>query len=743
MTFAFPLPWWAAAVAAATVCALAWMAYRRPLIPLPIAVRGTLITLRAISLGALVVLLCRPVVERPPTSAVGTVVPIVIDTSRSMGIADADGDTRLARARRVAEQSVLPALTGRFSTEVFATGESVAVAAIDALAASGRKSDLADALSSVRERYRGRPIAGIVLISDGGDTSPREVETGMIDVPVFTIGVGAPDGIKDRELLSITADDPRIDQASVDLRVSAVSHQFGRAPFVIRLTANGRLVESRTVTPEADGAPIETVFTAFPDTQTATVYAATITAGDDEAVVENNEDRVVVSPPARRRRVLAISGAPGYEHTFLVRALAQDPALEVDAVVRQGQGEAGQDTFLIQAPADRAAVLNRGFPATRAALYAYDAVILANMDADRLSRADLELLAGFVGERGGGLLVMGGRTLAARGLAGTPVDAALPVELGDRSTPAPSVDVDRGTPAHTVILLSDGRQHPVMRIGPSIDDSSNDDLAARWAALPALASSAPLGGARPGASVLAVTMTPSGAVYPLIATQRFGRGRSMIFGGEASWRWRMQRPAEDRAYEFFWRQSLRWLAAPAPDRVTITTGNRVVPGDTLGIAVDVRNEEFVPQANATVEATLLGPGGTASTIALRPEGTTPGRFVAAQRMDVEGIHRLRVEATLATARLGAADQWISVGGVTREFADPRLNERVLSRLAEGTGGRYARAGDASSLVDAIQALSPRTAQPEWQDLWHHPLVILLMAALLSAEWMLRRRWGLR
>jgi hypothetical protein len=127
-----------------------------------------------------------------------------------------------------------------------------------------------------------------------------------------------------------------------------------------------------------------------------------------------------------------------------------------------------------------------------------------------------------------------------------------------------------------------------------------DEMARRWAALPPLAAIAPLGGPRPGASVLAVTSAPGGAVYPLIAVQRYGRGRSMIFAGEASWRWRMLQPATDQSYEYFWRGAMRWLGANAPDQVSVDVPAAAEPGDAVDISVDVRDRAFAAVSDAAV-----------------------------------------------------------------------------------------------------------------------------------------------
>ena len=157
----------------------------------------------------------------------------------------------------------------------------------------------------------------------------------------------------DREVLGISAGDPRLDHASVDLHVSAVSTGFGRTPFTLRVLANGQLLDTRRIVPAADGSPIDEVFTVSPDPLNPTVYTAEIARDENEAVVENNTRSVLVSPAGRKRRLLIVEGAPGYEHSFLTRAWTADPGLEVDSVTRKGKNADGQDTFFVQAGAGR------------------------------------------------------------------------------------------------------------------------------------------------------------------------------------------------------------------------------------------------------------------------------------------------------------------------------------------------------------------------------------------------------
>jgi uncharacterized membrane protein len=765
MHFAYHLPWWLGAIVAGAIAAAAFLQYRRPLAPLTWTQRGVLALLRVLVLGGLVALLFRPIALLPPSGPRDAVVPVLVDVSRSMRVADRGDETRMARASRLLNNDLLPALRLHFMTEVYGFGEGLAPLAEDRPrmlhpSAEARRSDLTGALAAIRERYRGQRVAGIVVLSDGGDTGsgaaagdsgrrepPGSGQDGTGGPAVFTIGIGSPNGLIDREVVSITAGDPRLDQASVDLHVTCVSSGFGRAPFPLRVLANGRLLETRRVVPPADGSPIDETFTVSPDPLTPTVYTAQIPADESEMVTENNARSVLVSPAGRKRRLLIIEGAPGFEHSFMTRALSADTGLEIDVVTRKGRNVENQDTFFVQAPAARSAGLTAGFPATRELLYSYDALVIANVEGESFPRAQLQSAADFVSERGGGLLVLGGRTFAQRGLSGTPLEEALPVELNDRRGGLVRTLLEvADLPAHNkVVVTREGEAHPIMRLG------ALEETRRRWAALPALAASAPLGTPRPGASILALTTAPGGGVYPVVAVQRYGHGRSMVFAGEASWRWRMLVPSTDRTYDFFWRQAVRWLASDAPDPVAITLPEAPEPDDSVAIAVDARDSAFMPVRDAAVEATVTAPGGEATPLKLR-RTESPGRLVATLSPRQPGLYRFRAQARRGAVPpgssgsgepLGSAERWMYVGAGDREFADPRLNEPLLRRIARTSGGRYAHADDAARVPGWLQEVEPQNARAEQRDLWHEPWAFALIIALLSAEWVLRRLWGLR
>jgi hypothetical protein len=81
--------------------------------------------------------------------------------------------------------------------------------------------------------------------------------------------------------------------------------------------------------------------------------------------------------------------------------------------VRKGKNELGADTFYIQAARSRSVSLTSGIR-FRARHCSHDALVLANVEAHQLTRAQLESTRAFVAERGGGLRA-GARCFCDRG----------------------------------------------------------------------------------------------------------------------------------------------------------------------------------------------------------------------------------------------------------------------------------------------------------------------------------------
>jgi len=158
--------------------------------------------------------------------------------------------------------------------------------------------------------------------------------------------------------------------------------------------------------------------------------------------------------------------------------------------------------------------------------------------------------------------------------------------------------------------------------------------------------------------------------------------------------------------------------------------------------VDARDSAFAPVPDASTNATLTLPDGAPRTLTLR-RAAADGHFVADLRVDRPGLYRVHAGARRGNAPLGEADRAFYVGGADREFADPRLNEGFLRRAARASGGRYVRPADAGRIPGWLRTPVPQRPSPVPRDAWHTPWSFAAIVLLLSGEWILRRRWGLR
>ena len=654
MIFRHPLPPWALALAAAAILALAVLTYRRARASLPTSRVILLMALRVASLVALLVLWMHPVRVAPDPTA-GALVAILVDASRSMAVADgANGQTRFAEARARALDEIAPVLRPRFGVETFAFGGRLQP--LDAVTQPGdTASSVTAALDAVRARTAGRTLAGVVIVSDGAFTDTEAERAPMLAqlrVPVVGVAVGSQSPGPDREVLDLAVGDAVVGGSTVDVTADIVSRGGAREAFEVRLLRDGVVAEVQRVTPVADGVPLTVTFRVAPDPNRPLVLTVDVPEAPGDLVTGNARRVLVVPPSTRARQVLIVEGAPGFDHSFLKRTLELDAGVRADAVVRKGNSQSGADTFYVQAAPDWAPALVTGFPTSMATLGQYEAVVLANVPLDGLTVAQVELLQRFVAERGGGLVVLGAEALAPRG-AGGPIDPLLPVSIGN--VPARAA-MRAGTPL-TPLVTPEGAAHPLMRLAGDPGASLRV-----WSELPPLAAVAPLGTPHAGATVLAEVTVPGGVVRPLVAMQRYGRGRTLVFGGEASWRWKMQRPAGDTAYDTFWRQVFRWVSADALPRIALHAGREA--RGTQVVSADVRDREFRPTSATVPIVSAVDANGESRDVSMRADPVLGGAFRRCAGGQRGGAGSRRGAGAAVQARRRNADVtndlWISV-----------------------------------------------------------------------------------
>jgi uncharacterized membrane protein len=451
---------------------------------------------------------------------------------------------------------------------------------------------------------------------------------------------------------------------------------------------------------------------------------------EGERISENNAVETLLVVDRRAERILYFEGEPRFEVKFLRRAVQEDDRLDVVTLLRTAQ-----DKYLRLGVRDSTELL-AGFPRTRAELFRYRGLILGSIEASFFTHDQLQMLAEFVSVRGGGLLALGGRhSFAEGGWAETPLADVLPVVID----PVAPSDTARFFREVAVKLTPQGAEHSVLQLRATPDAS-----AARWDSLPALSMLNPIREAKPGASVL-LTGAGEGGPYVVLAAQRYGRGRAVALTVQDTWLWQMHAdiPLEDQTHETLWRQLLRYLVSDVPEPLTVTaSADRVEPGRPMTVTAEVADSGYVRLNGADVRATIVDPAGAEHEVPLRWTVRHDGEYEGSWTPTMPGLYEIRAAAVQGAEHLGEASTYVEAGDLGAEYFGASLHGGTLHRVAEETGGRYYTPATLRTLPEDVSFTESGATVIEYRDLWDMPVLLLALIAVLSAEWMLRRRRGL-
>src|SRR4051812_11156596 len=146
--------------------------------------RIVLTTLRVAALALVLFCLFRPTLIVRAAVNQQNVVAVLLDDSKSMQIADWAGKARAEFIRQqfgAPDSPLLKSLTDRFIVRAFrfsaATGR---VTAVKDLTFDGAQTRLGTALDGAREELSGLPVSGVVLVTDGADTSEASLATALL-----------------------------------------------------------------------------------------------------------------------------------------------------------------------------------------------------------------------------------------------------------------------------------------------------------------------------------------------------------------------------------------------------------------------------------------------------------------------------------------------------------------------------------------------------------------------------------
>ena len=700
--------------------------------------------LRAAGLGLLAIALLEPTLRVLTVAPQQTFVGVLLDDSQSLTIKDDRGRARgeYAKAQLMDPLGELRrALEQKFKVRYFRFSESASRIQGGGLGFQGSRTDLATALRRAKEELADVPISGFVLVSDGADNVAGPLSEILLDlrarqIPVYTIGLGQSRFSRDVEITRVEAPASVLQGSSVVASLALKAEGAGRAPLSLTVEDSGRMLSAQEVqVTAADSSTVRVSIRA--DEPGSRLLRFKVAPVEGEQVVENNQFDVALDVLGRREKILYFEGGARFEAKFLRRAVQDDKNLQVVTLERTS------DNKFLRLDVDDAEELAAGFPRTREELFAYRGLVIGGVEASFFSVDQVRMLADFVSQRGGGLLMLGSdQTFAEGGYAGTAVAEALPVAL-DAPDASPAKAGDSRFQWLKVNVTPLGAGQPVTQI------AANEALSeARFKALPPLSSVNRVFRVKPGASTL-LTGEPSGEeggdARVVLASQRYGRGRAFALPVQDSWRWQMHADvaADDLSHETFWRQMLRQLVSGVGGPVSAAlSASLVAPGTSVVIRGDVADETFIRVNDAVVTALVKAPDGETREIPLRWTVDKDGEYTGEFRPDQRGVHEVRVTARRNGKTIGEDTAHVRADDLQVEFRGAEMKEELLRRISSETGGRFYTPSNAAQLPEDL-TYSPTTASVvDEKELWDMPALFLGILMFLSCEWIYRKYRGL-
>ena len=727
----------------AALVGIVWILYRKTTVTANTRLKVTLIALRSFLLTALVLCLLQPMLITSTPVPRQTDVAVIVDNSRSMTIQDmADGRSRgdVAVDLLYGENRLMDRLGDDFQLHVFGINAgSQPFSGPQDLTFTAARTSLAAGLKEITLALKGLPLSGLILISDGGDNSSQDpIRAAQIlaalEIPVFTIGLGQTAALKDREITQVTTARTVMEASIFDVNVTVRSRGYVQQDFDIIIEDGDRIVASERVQAGKNQAPQRHTLELTAEDEGPQVYVVRIPEEEDETNLNNNRRAVLVNNEDKTSDVLYIEGHPRHEYKFIQRAVSGDKSLRLVTYLKTGPQK-----FLrqgIKSPRE----LANGFPEKKEELYKYAAVVLGDISKNFFSADQLAMIREFVSERGGGFLMLGGSSALEDSFFVTPISDILPVALPDRARLSSEFRDDVGSEKFSLKLTPEGEHATILRLG--LDGDGNRQL---WQKMPQLQGINLTGGAKPGATVLAVhpNLRLGNNPLPVIVSQRYGRGRSMVIATASTWRWQMLLPHEDLSHERFWRQVLRWLAVPAPSPVEINLDRESYgPGELVNVRVRVSDSEYAPINDATVWLKLTDPASAIQDIQLEGVIDDEGIYRGVFKVHQSGIHHIEATATSPSGEVQEASTHFLVAEPVAEFVDAGLDADLLKAMADVSGGKFYTASNADQLVTDLKGLQKIVPVAVEQEIWDMPIVLILLVGLFTLEWLMRRRKGM-
>jgi hypothetical protein len=723
------------------------------------------LTLRLLALLVACLLLLRPSLARQEDAFVPSKLLILLDFSESMNVNDEFNSlSRWDNARRILRSPAVEALLKDLQNSqkvelVFYQGAGDVRPFDPDGKADGKRTDMGQWLHTLAKTHAGESnLRGLLLFTDGADNGTRyptlaeAAQWRGMACPIHPFALGRPTTSPKQHDVAVVdiyteAAVPVKSKLKVRAVIDAPGFEGSKVNVSLLIDDKPAGAVERVTLPRTTGNEVQIACDA-PERPGEVKVTLRVEPLQGEATTLNNEISTYVTVAKEGLSILWVEGKKrAYESVFVIRhVLSRDPRFRVYYAenVDNTPPQANQSDWF-------------DFKKQH-----YDVVVIGDVSAKRFARGNQDVfkqISEMVRDRGSGLLMLGGYETFANSdwqTVGAELADLLPVKLDKPG------QIDG-------LIRMEPKTEALQSYGYLLRLSDEGDPRQVWDhVLDPLDGMTRLGTVWPDATVLA---TNSGREPVLVGGMR-GKGRTLAFGGDTTWKAWRRSPAAIAAYERFWKQVLLWLAHQEtaegnlrviPDVRRLAAGNN----ERLGFSVALTAKGGVPAKDPRYTVRVIGPAKGVTEVITAPEhGQERGSF---WKTDAPG------EYIIEASGIGKDADGTEVRGSARarflayaqdlENLRPGADHDFLAKLATAGGGKFHLAAE-RELQLFLEELSKQATTkgrakadlwPDWRrnpasegvgdqvsTLWASGALVCLMlfCTLVCLEWFLRRRWGM-
>ncbi len=757
-SFAYGIPGWVGVLLLIAIAIYCYKIYKREASSLNRGLRIFLTTMRFFTYAALLLVFLKPSMLMDRMVEPKSIVAIVFDASQSMGITEKgasqeyvdlvaqrtgvsqeeakkiDRMTIVNKVMNNPDLSLTEDLAEKYSLRFYSfskealpydangeNGEEVVTPDAD-----GKITQLGAAVRQVAHDLRGHPLAGIVMLTDGGNNKGEDPELvaqnmGKKGVRLFPIGIGAPQAV-DIKVVDFNIPDLIFKDEELAVEVTFEGSAIAGNLIPVALTLGGEPVGGDTI--EGREGIFKENFVIRATKTGDFTFKTTADPQPNEYFLENNKKTKQIRVIDNAIRVLFVIENPSWEYRYLKGMLDIDRRVETKVFIRRGDPRRSRsdEQYVSRLPFDD---LNKK----------YDCLVFCNIRADYFDRRKMEQIRDYVAKDGGSIIMISSTSGTPGTFAGTPIGDMLPVTF--KAIPEhESLDLDqRFTNPFPLRLTREGRFHNITRLEPLPEE--NERL---WPTLPAhYWYYTGIRKLKPSAIALVVhgqAANEHGPI-PLIATHRYGKGQVLFLGINSIWRWRYR--IGNKLTNRFWIQTMQFMGLPHllgnMKRVQIMTeGRNFTVGEKIDINAKLLTENYTPLRKDDI--TLVAQNSetlTEQTFTIQASKLKEGFYEGAIFLK-EGRWNLTVDGYRDEEELV-----LEISEARYEFEKPAMQQVTLENMAKASGGAFFTLKDIDTVPEKISERVELVRSPIEKTMWDTWLALLIIACTTGLEWFFRRR----